>query len=50
MYDLVILSDKFDYTRFMEKILFLERKLNKRRKIKKFDEFKEKMPQCLCML
>lgn len=49
-YDLVILEDKQDYTKFMEKVLFLEKKLNKRRKIKKFDEFKEKKAKCLCML
>lgn len=41
---LVLLYDKSDYTFFLEKLLQLEARIDKKRKQKKFDKFRERLP------
>ena len=49
-YNLLLLEHKIDYTQLMERLVALEGKMNRKRKIKKFEQFREEFGACLCEL
>lgn len=44
-YLIVLLFDKIDYTKFLEKLLEFEGKIEKKKKLKKYESFRIKYPQ-----
>jgi hypothetical protein len=41
------LYDKNDYTKFLEKLVELEAKIDRKRKMKKFNDFRSRLPKLL---
>ena len=47
-YSLAMLGETGEYTRFMERMVLLEKKVDRKRGAKRFDEFRANLSGCLC--